>query len=98
MREAVASMQKARVRSTYSNTPAKDPSWASDRIDSDCATPPWNQGNYALEEPNSDDVIIRSRKRSDQTPLSTDDSDLTPDLVQAETTDNSRQRRLSWPG
>ena len=98
MREAVASMQKARVRSTYSNTPAKDPSWVSDRIDSECATPPWNQENYVLEEPNSDDVIIRSRKRSDQTQLSADDSDLTPDIVQTETTDNSRQRRLSWPG
>eukprot|EP00250_Pteridium_aquilinum_P030199 c40831_g1_i1 orf=461-1396(-) len=102
MREAVASMQKARVRSTYPATPAKDPSWVSDRVDSECATPlSWNPGNFVLEEPNSDDVLIRSRKRSDQMELSGENPEWggsIADLGQSESTDDARQRRLSWPG
>lgn len=100
MRESVMAMQKMRVRSTYPTTPAKDSSWASDRGDSECATPlSWNQGTYILEEPNSDDLIVRSRKRSDQMELSVEDSDWGgSDLGQSESVDDRRQRRLSWPG
>ncbi|KAH7288534.1 hypothetical protein KP509_31G030300 [Ceratopteris richardii] len=101
MREAVAEMQKARVRSTYSSTLARDPSWVSDRVDQDCATPPWNSGNFTLEEPSSDDVLLRSRKRPEQMEMSVENSDWgvsISDFAQSESTDDSRQRRLSWPG
>lgn len=103
MRESVLSMQKMRVRSIYPTTPAKDSSWASDQGDSECATPPsWNQGNYVLEEPNSDDLIIRSRKRSDQVELSVENSDWDGSIsdlgAHPNSIDDHRQRRLSWPG
>eukprot|EP00249_Psilotum_nudum_P004108 c17649_g1_i1 orf=418-1341(-) len=101
MREAMASLQKRRVRSTFHTTPVKDSSWASDRGDSECTTPPWNPGNYMLEEPNSDDLVIRSRKLPDPVGLSAEDPDWAgsaSDLGQSDSMNDVRQRRLSWPG
>lgn len=98
MRESIAALHKLRVGSSLPVTPSKDSTWVSHHVDSECATPPaWNT-NYNVDEPNSDDVVIRSRKRLEQLASSGKDNDFgVPSDVEQADHEGLKQRRLSWP-
>ena len=55
IRESIAALHRLRVVSSSLVTPSKDPSWMLE-----CGTvPPWSE-NYNIDEPNSNDVVVRS--------------------------------------
>ncbi|GLJ31491.1 hypothetical protein SUGI_0631950 [Cryptomeria japonica] len=98
MRESIADLHKSRVGSSCPVTPLKEASWMSDQGDSVCATPPpWN-ATYSMDEPSSDDVVIRSRKRLEQLESLGENTDFgMPTNAGQPDHDSLKQRRLSWP-
>lgn len=94
MRDSFATLQKLRVGQSCLATPAKS---SQDTVDSNCITPPlqWDSTEFSTEEANSDDVVIRSRRKQDGTVeegMAEDNKAEDPHIV-----DPTKQRRLSWP-
>ncbi|EFJ17288.1 hypothetical protein SELMODRAFT_115170 [Selaginella moellendorffii] len=93
MRETVASYYKRKVQLGSLETPVKD-------ADADCTTPIWNQATYVLDEPTSDDLLLRGRTRLKQINITANEKDwnASPDALQLDAFgDDVKQRRMSWP-
>ncbi|XP_020522158.1 AUGMIN subunit 2 isoform X1 [Amborella trichopoda] len=91
MRESFAALQKLRVGSTSARTPSKG---SQGRTDPECMTPPHWKPDYIVDEPCSDDPVIRTRRRQEEVVMASmaDLSEFgdTPEV-------DSFNRRLSWP-
>ncbi|KAF3786173.1 AUGMIN subunit 2 [Nymphaea thermarum] len=94
MRDSFATLQKLRVGQSCVATPAKS---SEGTVDSNCVTPPlqWNSTDFSAEEPNSDDVVIRSRQKQDG--IVEEDTGEENKMEDPHNVDPSKQRRLSWP-
>ncbi|CAK9202155.1 unnamed protein product [Sphagnum troendelagicum] len=94
MRDAVAALHQARVQCppTPATTPAKD---GSDHGGSECVTPPpWKA---PVEEPNSDDVLIRSHRQLQMNPQDWGVTVSTTSTQSEQFLESMKPRRMSWP-
>jgi len=93
MRDAVSALHRARVRGPL--TPMKD-----NRISgvTECTTPAASAWNTPVEEPSSDDVLMRSRRQL-QMQMATQDwaMGITDAQTEQQFLDSMKPRRMSWP-
>lgn len=93
MRDAVSALHQARVRGPL--TPVKDnrgPSGA------ECITPATSSWNTPVEEPSSDDVLMRSRRQL-QMQMATQDwaMGIQDPQTEQQYLESMKPRRMSWP-
>lgn len=93
MRDAVSALHRARVRGPL--TPMKD-----NRVSgvTECTTPATSAWNTPVEEPSSDDVLMRSRRQL-QMQMATQDwaMGMTDPQNEQQFLDSMKPRRMSWP-